>query len=212
MSRQTCGLYLMRHAQTLSNRQRRIQGQSFSALSKEGVVLLDEAATAMKQIEFNAIYSSDLARALKTAHTIASQHGMSVITSKHLRERKFGKYEGGGWNKLEKDLDEIGSVNSPIAQLKKVHALGREVESDQHIQQRVMPWLKKKVRKHTGQAILIVSHGQLLKIMLQKLVDASVYDTASMTIANLDCFVLDVDPISMRASSFHHTNFVGSMS
>ncbi|MCH1723100.1 histidine phosphatase family protein [Lactococcus formosensis] len=86
-------LYLMRHAQTLFNVQRRTQGWSDSPLTQKGI---DDALKAgerlrAKQLCFDAFYSSTQERASDTLELLFPNQAYSRL--KGLKEMNFGAYE-----------------------------------------------------------------------------------------------------------------------
>lgn len=87
-------LILIRHGETVWNRQGRMQGQSDSPLSETGVRQARLLANRLAQIEFDALYTSDSARAHRTAMSVAEVTGHPVIVEPRLRERHFGIFEG----------------------------------------------------------------------------------------------------------------------
>jgi broad specificity phosphatase PhoE len=115
MKNNFCTIYLVRHGRTDWNEKGLIQGHTNIALNQEGKIQAENLARELKHIKFDKVFSSDLARAKQTAEIIALEHKLSVETSKALRERNFGKYEGKHWTVLEeinevlKKLDEKGS-------------------------------------------------------------------------------------------------------
>ncbi len=56
-------VYLVRHGETEWNRQCRLQGQSDTELNDIGIELAEITATELKDVRFDAIYSSPLKRA-----------------------------------------------------------------------------------------------------------------------------------------------------
>ena len=87
-------LILIRHGETVWNRERRMQGHSDSPLSAKGEKQARRVAQRMKEIEFTALYSSDSGRARDTARRIADATGHQLIVEPRLRERHFGVFEG----------------------------------------------------------------------------------------------------------------------
>jgi len=85
---------LVRHGETAWNRQGRIQGHLDSPLNSEGIVQAKTIAERLERESFDALISSDLGRALSTAHYIALRSGHSIITDARLRERQYGIFHG----------------------------------------------------------------------------------------------------------------------
>jgi probable phosphoglycerate mutase len=87
-------LVLWRHGQTQWNMEHRFQGQSDIPLDAVGQEQAQRAARLLAALRPDAIYSSDLSRALGTAAELARLTGLSVVSDKDLRERFGGAWEG----------------------------------------------------------------------------------------------------------------------
>jgi probable phosphoglycerate mutase len=86
MSKDTVRIYIVRHGETEENKQKRIQGHLDTALNLEGEKQADLIAKELKDIPFDACYSSDLRRAVDTAKRILVYHpGVGVQTQTALR-------------------------------------------------------------------------------------------------------------------------------
>jgi len=84
----TVRIYIVRHGETEENKQKIIQGHLDTALNFEGERQADLVAKALKDIPFDACYSSDLRRAVDTAKRILVYHpGVEVQTQTAVRER-----------------------------------------------------------------------------------------------------------------------------
>ncbi|MEO9180650.1 MAG: histidine phosphatase family protein, partial [Acidimicrobiales bacterium] len=88
-------LILIRHGESTWNESATVQGQANGAtLTENGRRQVRNAVKTLGNEAFDEIISSDLQRAVETAHIIAEALGLSVSTSCALRERSFGAYEG----------------------------------------------------------------------------------------------------------------------
>ena len=88
-----CTIYLVRHGETDWNVKNIIQGQIDIPLNKKGENQALEIANELKDIHFDAIFSSDLSRAKRTAEIIATERKLAVVATKTLREMYFGKFQ-----------------------------------------------------------------------------------------------------------------------
>ncbi len=81
-------VYIVRHGETEENKQKIIQGQLDTHLNSEGEKQADLVAKALRDIPFDACYSSDLRRAASTAERILVHHsGVRLETVPAIRER-----------------------------------------------------------------------------------------------------------------------------
>jgi len=87
-------ILVIRHGETLWNAVGKQQGQSDAPLSELGVAQAHAIAESIAEEGINALYSSDLGRALETARIIAKRLGLNVQTDVGLRERHLGIMQG----------------------------------------------------------------------------------------------------------------------
>mgnify|MGYP001580449743 FL=1 len=89
-----CTIYIARHGKTEWNLENINQGQSESSISEFGVKQAEETSRKLKNVEFSAIYSSDLSMAYRTAEIIKGDREIEIIKSQSLRGRSYGSFEG----------------------------------------------------------------------------------------------------------------------
>lgn len=87
-------MYIVRHGETEWNVRKLLQGQKDSNLTEKGKEEAERLAKKFKDTPFDAIFSSDLLRAKRTAEILAVEHNLAIQTNKLLRERHFGRLEG----------------------------------------------------------------------------------------------------------------------
>lgn len=85
---------IIRHGETLWNREHRIQGQLNSVLSPTGLAQADAVGGRLREEGIELLVASDLGRTLQTAAPIAAATGLAVVQDARLRERSFGIFEG----------------------------------------------------------------------------------------------------------------------
>jgi broad specificity phosphatase PhoE len=87
-------LYLIRHGETPWNVEGRYQGQLDPPLNNHGRQQAQATATKLAPLGFDAIYSSDLARASQTAEALTALTGLPVQLDSRLREINQGDWQG----------------------------------------------------------------------------------------------------------------------
>ena len=108
----SCILYIIRHGETEWNVKKLCQGQTDIPLNNKGEIQAGNLSKELSHIKFNAVYSSDLIRAKRTAEIVVLEKKLAVITTKALKERLFGRFEG---KHLQELADIIGkSFSLPI--------------------------------------------------------------------------------------------------
>ncbi len=85
---------LLRHGETVWNRERRIQGHADVPLTPLGRWQAYHAGFQLRHERASAIYASDLCRARETALVVADVTGLPLLFDARLRERDMGDLEG----------------------------------------------------------------------------------------------------------------------
>ena len=88
--------YIVRHGQTLLNSLDRAQGWSDSPLTEAGKQMAADIGKKLKRIEFDAVYASDMLRAVQTAKLIletGGKSGVPIEKDERLREWCLGCME-----------------------------------------------------------------------------------------------------------------------
>ena len=86
-------LILVRHGETLSNRENRVQGTTDMELSDYGRMQADKLAESLKGEPIERIVSSPLKRAYETAKAISRFHGAIIEADSDLQEMNHGDFE-----------------------------------------------------------------------------------------------------------------------
>lgn len=100
-------LILIRHGETLWNKEGRIQGTSDIELSAVGIEQARLLSLSLKDQPIGAIHASPLRRALQTAEIINEHHHKEIQTHQDLVEMDQGDFEGFSFKELmacEKDF------------------------------------------------------------------------------------------------------------
>jgi broad specificity phosphatase PhoE len=167
-------IYLARHGETVWNRESRFQGHTDVPLSPEGERQAERLAERLSRLKLDAIWTSDMCRASKTAAAIALQQGPAPITTPLLRETMLGEWEGltepeiiaRGDKALFKEYRANPIENRPPG--------GERLE---HVWQRVLS-VRDRIREiHQRGNVVIVGHGGSMKSII---VDALGAELAAM--------------------------------
>ena len=103
----------IRHGQTFWNNEGRIQGHADIALDDTGLAQAERVAARLAGVPCDAIYTSDLVRASKTAEIINTDHNAEIIRTTALREISFGIYEGQITKDIGSELAELRRQKRP---------------------------------------------------------------------------------------------------
>jgi broad specificity phosphatase PhoE len=176
-------LILIRHGETLWNKEGRIQGTSDVELSVAGIEQARRLALSLKDSDIGAIHASSLQRAYRTAEIINSFHGRKIEVHPELMEMDQGDFEGLSFQELmacEKEfihrwIADPASVRMPRG------------ESLSELQDRVWPPVEKIIA--AGQNALVVAHNFTIAAILCRIRNISLsefrstcVDTASRTV------------------------------
>ena len=85
---------LMRHAETLWNQEKKIQGQNDSPLTINGKNQADRWGLILKSYSWDRILASDTGRAVETAKRVNATLKILLVTDSRLREQDWGDWVG----------------------------------------------------------------------------------------------------------------------
>lgn len=94
-------IYLIRHGETTANVSKIFAGISDVALTEKGITQAIRVAEKLKGIKLDALYSSDLMRAIDTAKSIADLQNIEIQSLNAFREMNFGVWEGMRFSEIQ---------------------------------------------------------------------------------------------------------------
>ena len=164
----TTHVILVRHGQSQGNAEGRFGGHTDTPLSAFGRKQAEATAKALAGEKVNAIYSSDLRRAVETANPLAELTRAPLLTTDSLRERSVGVMEGLTFAEaaaqhpeqyqalLQRDFDHV--------------LLGGE--SYRQMLDRAAAKLDETIQKHRGGRIALFTHTGTICILILHLMGA----------------------------------------
>jgi alpha-ribazole phosphatase len=155
-------IILIRHGQTTWNALGKYQGQSDIELSKMGIEQAERLTQNFPLAKIDAIYSSDLKRAHKTAQCIASQFNLPVQTKTALREVDFGDWEGLTYDQINSKWG--GMMQHFFANPDTDQIPGGE--SFVQLQQRATQAVLAICHDHPDQTVVIAAHGAVNRTII----------------------------------------------
>lgn len=147
---------LIRHGETVENREGICQGQSEGRLSELGVLQAWLTAGELKNTNIDICISSDLKRAIETAEIILTGRDIYIDKEPSLRERNYGKLQGRHFSDFSITPD-----------------LMENMESEEELKNRVSFIVRLLKRSPLSSNVLIVSHGITLRILILSLIENS---------------------------------------
>ncbi|MEI6498916.1 MAG: histidine phosphatase family protein [bacterium] len=102
-------LIIIRHAETIENKQHIRMGQTDGKLTNEGIEQAQKLSNRLRNEKLDHIYCSDLGRTKETISGIIHDHPQTpIVYERLLREQAHGIYEGLPRKKLIQDRDKSG--------------------------------------------------------------------------------------------------------
>lgn len=156
-------LLFIRHAET--DLTGRFCGHSDPPVNDRGHRQIEGLLSTLENESVDAIYTSDLTRALTTADALAQAFQLSPITVPGLREINFGEWEGLSWQEIESRDAVYARRWSEIFP----HLPAPGGESFEAFQSRVMTEVERLLSFQDRECIAIVTHGGVLRVVLRAL-------------------------------------------
>lgn len=155
-------IYLIRHGQAEGNLYRRCHSWHNGLLTGKGREQVKALEKRFEGIHFDAVYSSDLYRAMSTAGAIYRPRGLSLRVDPGLREVGAGVWEDVPWGQLLHDHRE--SLAAFLACDPSWQVEGGETFP--HVRRRMVASLTRIAAAHPGQTVAVVSHGCAIRAAL----------------------------------------------
>lgn len=155
-------IVLVRHAETEESARGRCYGRLDVRLSQRGLQQAEALAASLAGLGLAAVYASPLARALDTARPIAAAHGLEPSVLDALAELDFGEVEGLRVDEMEAERPEL--FRAWMDDTAQVRFPGGEGLAD--LRGRVLPALVEIRARHERQAVAVVAHGGVIRVVL----------------------------------------------
>ena len=159
--------YIIRHGETIWNAETRAQGAKNIQLNERGLLQAQYLGKRMKNYSIDAIYSSDLDRALSTAQAVAKEFQYEVNIVPALREMSFGDWEG----LTNQEIQEKHATHYTIWRSTPHEAQIPGAERLLDVQRRGLAALHQIAEGNPNKNLVLVSHGTAIKAILLGLLD-----------------------------------------
>ena len=173
----TLKLYIVRHGETQWNVEKRFQGQTDSDLTEKGKEKVGKTGEELKNILFDAVYTSELGRAVKSAEIILSKNinkKNKLQKLSELNEVYFGKWQGLSYDEIFEKYPE--EANNYFYDMKKYCAKNIEAEELKDALDRFLKGMDKIVKNHKTGNILVVTHGTVLEMFINYVINKDTKD------------------------------------
>ena len=154
-------IILVRHGETKWNRDGIFRGRIDIELNEIGLKQAELLAEYLSDLTIEAIYSSPVERAVKTALKIAEHHQLDVVAAPGLIDLDFGEWQGLSREKVKEHYQEVFTN-----WMKNPH-IGRVPggESLDEVRERTVAMVNDVVNKHSG-TVVLVSHRVVNKVLI----------------------------------------------
>ncbi len=158
-------LIIIRHGETVEKAHGILQGHLPGTLSPSGIEQAERLALWFKDEKIDAIYTSDLARAVDTAKIISQFHVHSPLHLViELRERNLGIFEG----KRKEDVEWVTTSTNYL------HPEGGESLKDTY--KRAVNFLELIKLRHKSETVLIVAHQDINLALMTAIIHKQAVD------------------------------------
>ena len=183
-------LLVVRHGETMFNRERRFQGWLDIPLSDFGSAQAKACAAYLARSPFipvTRIYSSPLCRAQQTAKAIAEAVGADLATDERLREIDVGKIAGMTWEDVADKYPQL------IEEYRRNPTATRYPggESVLDVWDRAGDVLRHVVEVHRGETVVVVGHAIILKALICHILRLEAPNHRRMTLGNASLSVAE---------------------
>ena len=153
-------LWLVRHGVTSHTGHKLSGWMPDIHLTDEGRAQAEAAAELLSRIELEAVYSSPIDRTRETAAAVAARQGLPVRTRRAVGEVEYGKWTNRSLKVLARQRLWSVVQRWPSA------ARFPDGETLREVQSRSLAEIEKIVEQHPRGSVCIVSHGDVIKLVL----------------------------------------------
>ena len=158
-------IYLIRHAQSVGNIEKRLTGRVDYMLTDEGRNQVKKLTDRLKDVHFDVAYSSPMSRAIDTIKPLTELNNLDAIKEEKLSEMYFGIYDGFKW----KEVNEIdASISNRRKETNEISGISNQ-ESTQQVKKRMYKVISNIADNNIGKTILIASHGVAIEAFLRQI-------------------------------------------
>ncbi|WP_125153208.1 alpha-ribazole phosphatase [Clostridium rectalis] len=95
-------IFLLRHGETEHNMKKLYYGKLDALLNEQGIKQAEIVKERLKNIRFNAVYTSEMKRAVDTAKIVLKDKKYKIIKDSRINEMDLGIFEGKSYKEIEK--------------------------------------------------------------------------------------------------------------
>ena len=200
-------LMVVRHGETDWNVCGKYQGHLDSSLSPLGTKQTEALTEGLSGKDIEAIYSSDLGRAVQTTEIIARKLSLDFRTDRRLRERHLGVIQGKTIREfMEKYPEEAESYYSGCPD----YALP-DGENFRQLYERNITCVQELTDGNLGRKILIVTHGGVLMSFLYRALNLPLTNSLPVSLFNASINIFSILENQWKLEVWGDTNHLKTM-
>lgn len=159
-------MYIIRHCEAMGNAQRLFQGSTDCDISELGAKQLEFLQERFKGITLDAVYSSTLTRAYKTACAVADKKGLTVEKRPEFCELHGGVVEGRPFKEAFNEIEGLADTWNNHPQ----DFAPEGGESMRHAYERIYDAVMNLARENRGKTVAVATHGGVLRCLTCRLI------------------------------------------
>ncbi|GAP97730.1 histidine phosphatase family protein [Leptolyngbya sp. NIES-2104] len=191
----TTRVILVRHGESSYNVEKRAQGHcDLSTLTEKGEKMAAQVATALKDLKFDAVYSSPLQRAKRTAEIIlnGSDNPPALQTTDDLKEINILLWEGMLFSEVAEKYPEMyAHWHSEPHKVRMTLPDGSELVPVLDLYEQAERLWRSLIPQHKNQTILIVAHSGINRALINTAIGLEPADYQRFHISNCGISVLN---------------------
>lgn len=199
-------IYLVRHGQSVKNEKSEVQGTAMdetNVLTSKGITQIEATAELLKDIHFDAQYSSPLPRARQSGEILARILGLTSVEEADLQEKKKGTIPP---MQIIDHLKAYGDWNAKTEEERWDARLVPDEESMGDVYARASSALIKIAARHPSRTVLCTTHGGLMRSVYTKIIKGTLNDMWKFD--NGGYMIVEVNDQKIKLVKTHHLNLV----
>lgn len=183
-------LYIIRHCQSMGNIQHRFQGRYDAPVSPDGEKQLDLLSLRFRNVQLDAVYTSPLSRALRTAEAVNRFHGLPIQKRDGLLELDVGEMENLELSEIGIKFPEVAKNWDQSPDL--CEFPGGETMKEAYV--RANRAIDEIVSENPGKTVVVVTHGGVIRNLdarirtgrIEGMRDGTVFGNTGVSILTVD--------------------------
>ena len=158
-------IYIVRHGETIWNKEHRLQGRTNIPLSEYGRALARQTGIALRDTYIDQIYSSPLDRAYETACLLRGERDIEIQKDERIIELNFGSLEG----QVMEDLKARPETTfEHFFEHPELYQADERGESLEELCARATAFMREEIepRENQWERVVIVAHGAMNKALM----------------------------------------------